>query len=156
MAAVWDELLRVKQLREEEAIKTMKERQLQLEQCQKNLAARIMEHNEYVKWCKKEERRLYKEVLARKVQVHNLNSLRDQIASFKEKQEQLATEVDKARSLVTEATAALAQARATRLGAYRTVKKHEAHKAIVDSEEKKEAERRSELEAEEFNRRTVH
>ena len=53
MSVLLDELLHVKRLREDEAIKVMKEKQLQLEQCQKILDTKIADHDDYVVWRKK-------------------------------------------------------------------------------------------------------
>lgn len=156
MSLLLDELLRVKRIREDEAIKTMKEKQLQLEQCQKLLEAKIMQHDEYVAWREREETRLYEEVLNKKVRAYNINTMRDQITSFKEKQQQLKEEIEKAQTAVSEATEHLAEARRTRMEAYKTVQKYEEYRDIVRSIEDREAEKREELEAEEFSVRAVH
>ena len=156
MILILDELLRVKRIREDEAIKIMKEKQLQLEQCQKLLETKHSEHDEYVVWRKEEEKRLYQEVLNQDVHAYNLNIMRDQITSFKDKQQQLKEEIEKAEAAVTEATKDLAEARQARMEAYKTVQKYEEYKDIIQTVENKEAERREELEAEEFSIRVTH
>ena len=151
-----DELLDVKRLREDEAIKAMKEKQLQLEQCQKILAVKITEHDDYVAWRKEKEKGLYEEVLEKEVHAHNLNTMRDQIRFFKEQQQQLKEEIEKAQTAVTEATEHLAEARQMRVEAYKTVKKYEEYRDIMQAIENRETERREELEAEEFSVRPAH
>ena len=153
---ILDELLHVKRIREDEAIKIMKEKQLQLEQCQRLLETKNLEHDEYVVWRKEEEKRLYKEVLNKDVHAYNLNTMRDQITSFKDKQQQLREEIDKAEAAVAEATEHLAEARQARMEAYKTVQKYEEYKDIIETIENREAERREELEAEEFSIRATH
>ena len=152
---ILDELLRVKRIREDEAIKVMKEKQLQLEQCRKLVETKNLEHDEYVVWRKEEEKRLYQEVLNKDVHAYNLNTMRDQITSFKDKQQQLKEEIAKAEAAVDEATEHLAEARQARMDAYKTVQKYEEYKDIIETIENREAERREELEAEEFNIRVT-
>ena len=156
MTLLLDELLRVKHLREDEAIKIMKEKQLKLEQCRKFLEGKIMQHDKYTRWRKAEEGRLYKEVLNKAVRAYNLNTMRDQITSFKEKQQQLKEEIEKAEAAVVEATEHLATARQARMDAYKTVQKYEEYRDIIQTIENRAAERREDLEAEEFNLRPVH
>ena len=156
MAILLDELLHVKRLREDEAIKAMKEKQLQLEQCQKILDVKITKHDDYAIWRKKEEKRLYQEVLDKEVHAYNLNVMRNQITFFKERQQQLKEEIKKAQTAVNEATEHLAEARQARMEAYKTVKKYEEYRDIMQSIENQEVERREELEAEEFNIHPVH
>ena len=151
-----DELLRVKRIREDEAIKAMKEKQLQLEQCRKVLKDKIVKHDEYVVWRKVKEKRLYEEVLNKAVRAYNLNIMRDQITSFKEKQQQLKEEIEEAEAAVTRATEHLVEARQARMDAYKTVQKYEEYRDIIQTIENKEMERREEFEAEEFNLRSVH
>ena len=156
MTVLLDELLHVKRLREDEAIKVMKEKQLQLEQCQKILDTKIADHDDYVVWRKKEEKRLYQEVLDKEVHAYNLNIMRDQIKFFREKQQQLKEEIEKARTAVTDATEHLEEARQARMEAYKTVKKYEEYRDIMQTIENRETEKREELEAEEFNIRPAH
>lgn len=151
-----NDLLHVKRIREDEAIKAMKERQLKLEQCRKIVDAKIVEHDDYAEWRKGEEKRLYREILNKAVHAYNLNIMRDQITSFQEKQQQLKEEIEKARTAVNEATKHLAEARQTRMEAYRTVKKYEEYRNIMQTLEDRKEERREELEAEEFGIRAVH
>ena len=155
MTLLLDELLRVKRIREDEAIKVMKEKQLELEQCQKALEAKIIKHREYVAWRKTEEQRLYAEVMNKTVRAYNLNTMRDQITSFLEKQQQLKEQIEQAEATVAEATKHLAEARLARMDAYKTVQKYEEYKSILRTIEDRELERREELEAEEFNLRPV-
>ena len=156
MALLLDELLQVKRIRENEAIKVMKEKELQLDQCRKILEDKIMKHEKYTVWRKAEERRLYEEILHKTVRAYNLNTMRDQITSFKEKHQQLQEEIEKAEAAVTEAAEHLAAARLARMNAYKTVQKYKEYKDIIQTIEDKEAEKRTELEAEEFNLRLVH
>ncbi len=156
MTLLLDELLHVKRLREDEAIKVMKEKQLQLEQCQKTLNTKIADHDDYAAWRRKEEKRLYQEVLDKEVRAYNLNVMRDQITFFKEKQQQLKEEIEKAQVAMTDATKHLKEARQARMDAYKTVKKYEEYRDIMQTIENRETERREELEAEEFNIRPAH
>ena len=156
MKLILDELLRVKHIREDSAIKIMKEKQLQLEQCQKFLERKISEHDEYIAWRKEEEKRLYTEVLNKDVRAYNLNTMRDQITSFKEKQLQLNEETEKAEAAVAQAVEHLTEARQARMEAYKTVQKYEEYRDVIQTLENKEAERREELEAEEFSLNATH
>ena len=156
MTQLLDELLRVKRIREDEAIKIMKEKQLQLEQSRKFLATKVAAHDDYAIWRKKEEKRLYEEILHKAVHAYSLNTMRDQIMSFKDKQQQLQEEIEKAQTALTEATEHLATARQARMDAYKTVKKYEEYRDIVRTAEQQEAQRSEELEAEEFSIHAAH
>ena len=156
MTVLLDELLHIKRLREDEAIKVMKEKQLQLEQSQKILDTKITKYDDYVVWRKAEEKRLYAEVLDKEVHAYNLNVMREQITFFKEKQLQLKEEIEKAQTAVAEATECLMEARKVRMDAYKTVKKYEEYRDIMQTIENRETEKREELEAEEFNIRPAH
>ena len=156
MALLLKELLHVKRIREDKAMKILKEKQLQLEQCRKFLDVKMVEHDDYAVWRNEEEKRLYKEVLNKAVHAYNLNTMRDQIRSFKDKQQQFKEEIEKAQTAVTEAENHLEEARQARIEAYRTVKKYEEYSDIMQTIEDREVERREELEAEEFGIRAAH
>ncbi|MBC6413688.1 MAG: YscO family type III secretion system apparatus protein [Chromatiales bacterium] len=156
MLLLIDELLRVKRIREDAAIQAMNEKQLQLEQCRKDLERKVIKHDHYIEWRKAEEQRLYAEVLNKTVHAYNLNTMRDQITSFQEKQQKLKEEIEQAEAAVTDANERLAEAKEARMDAYKTTQKYEEYKNIIATTENKEKERREELEAEEFNLHTVH
>lgn len=151
-----DSLVEVKRMKEDAAIKEMQEKQLQLDQSREALKAKVVEHDEYHEWREAESQRLYKEVLDQDVQVSRLNMLRDQVQSFKEKQQQLKEEVVAAETAVEEAVQHLANAREIRVKAYKVLQKFEEYRKIIQTMENQEAERREELETEEFKTRPRH
>ena len=151
-----DNLVNIKRMREDAAIKEMQEKQLQLDQSREALKAKVIEHDKYHEWRETESQRLYAEVLEQDVQVSRLHTLRNLIQSFKERELQLKDEIAAAEAAVEEAAQQLVTARHARMEAYKVVQKFEEYRKIIRTTETKEAERREELETEEFRTRVRH
>ena len=78
-------------------------------------------------------------------------SYRERIGLLRQRQLQLEEGIEKAERDVRAAEAELQEARRKRLDAHRQVVKFEEYQAVLEAEEKREAERREEIEAEDIS-----
>lgn len=145
-----DELLKIKYLREDDAIKELAGAQKALEDKTTALAAKQRELSEYKTWRVSEENRLYEEIHKKHVVRDKVEELREQIGLLRQKDLLLEQEIAEAQQAVTEAEAALAAAEQKRLDAHKEVVKYEEYNQLVLEEERQELERREEVEMEDF------
>jgi type III secretion protein O len=150
---ILDDILAVKQIREQAASREVSRAQARAED-----AARIVEKarktlKDYNTWRLKREIELYDSILNQLVHVQDLEDLKERIAQLREKELSLENDIVEAENARVAAAAALTEAKAAHLRTLREVDKmrelvEEEHAALA-----REAERRAEVELEDFRSR---
>lgn len=143
------DLVKVKKLREEDAIRALAKAQEHLRACQQAEAAKRQEQADYKAWRLKEEERLYKEIENKPVQRRKLDEVRADIASFHRKALRLQEEALDCEQQTREAEDSLALAKQARQKAWGEVERFEELNDRFEAEAAKEQERQEEDEMEE-------
>ena len=145
-----NELLKIKRLREDDAILTLSKAQVFFEQRVVEREKKQEEEAEYKVWRVDEENRLYNEIYGKNLALGDLEKLREQIALLRQKELVLHEECLQAANNVASAQSALKEAKQRRVKAHKEVVKYEEYDKIIVAREKKEAEAKEEMELEDF------
>ncbi|MGI9228487.1 MAG: type III secretion system stalk subunit SctO [Gammaproteobacteria bacterium] len=145
-----DELLKIKRLREDDAISKLVKAEALLEQRKKEKQAKEQELIDYREWRIKREEELYQEVEGKQLEVGKLVGIREHIASLRAKELAIEEELSKAKKAQQEAEQGVEDAKQVRLAAYREVTKYEEYIEKLKREEELEQERYEEKETEDL------
>ncbi len=150
-----NDLLKIKRLREEDAIAALAKAQAFLERQIVTRDKKCREEDEYKVWRLSEEDRLYDEIYGKNVALKTLEELREQIGLLRQKELQLHEAYLQAEKDVAAAQSALEEAQRRRLETYKEMTKYEEYNQIIVDEEKRETERKEEIELEDFASRKL-
>lgn len=148
MTAVVEELLRIKEFREDLASTELRKRRHRLEEALKVLEAKRAELDGYRRWRVRREDELFDEIQGRLVRVRDLEDLKTDIALLRDKErllEQYLTDAEKARQSAKEAVEAAIEALNA---AIRATRKFEEFVGLWREQARRERERFEELELE--------
>ena len=145
-----DDLLKIKRLREDDAISVLAKAQAFLGEQIGARDKKCREEVDYKVWRTGEENRLYDEICGKNVALSDLEKLREQIGLLRQRELALHEERLSAEESVEQARSALEEAKRQRIQAHKEVIKYEEYNQIVVEGEKHEAEAREEGELEDF------
>ena len=145
-----EDLLIIKRRREDDAAAVVGEARRNVDQRQADCQARRAALDEYSDWQEAEKARLYEEVYRKSITRAKLESYREQIGLLRQRQLQLEEELGKAERELRAAEVELEEARRKRLDAHKQVVKFEEYQAVLEEEQRREAERREEAEVEDI------
>ena len=145
-----DDLLKIKRLREDDAISVQAQAQAFLEEQIEARDGKQREEADYKVWRVGEEDRLYNEIYGKNVGLDDLEKLREQIGLLRQRELALHEEWLQAEDGVKQARSALEEAQRLRMKAHKEVAKYEEYNQIIVKKEKREAELREEVELEDF------
>lgn len=143
-------LLNVRHFREEGAKNDARAAECRLADARQELQNRHEELERYRAWRPQEEKRRYDAILGEAMNMDELSTFRSSLSSLAEAEEQRAQAVTEAEKAISVKERELAAARAAVAQARREAAKIEAHRDIWLAEARREAERREDLEMEEF------
>lgn len=145
-----EDLLTIKRRREDDAAAAVGEARRTVERQREACKTRRTALDEYNVWQEAEKLRLYEEVYRKSVTRAKLEGYRERTGLLRQRQLRLEEELDKAERDLQAAEAELQEARRKRLDAHTQVMKFEEYQAVLEAEQKREAERREEAEAEDI------
>ena len=145
-----DDLLKVKKLREDDAISELARAESDLERKVAAHESKQRERSDYDTWRIAEEEHLYRDIQGKEVSVDDLEELRERIASLRQRGLQLEEEVERAAHEVERARNTVAEARRARVVAYKEVTKFDEYNRILVDERRRDLERREEAELEDL------
>ena len=145
-----EELLNIKRRREDDAAAAVGEARRTVDERQAARRARQAALDEYKVWQEEEGARLYDEVYRKRVSRGKLEGYRGQTGLLRQRQLQMEEELEKAERDLATAEAELEEARRKRLDAHRQVAKFEEYRAVLEAEQKREAQRKEESEVEDI------
>ena len=142
-----DDLLTIKRRREDDAAAVVGDAQRTVERQRVACRATRTALDEYNVWQGAEKVRLYEEVYRKCITRAMLEAYRERIGLLRQRQLRLEEELETAERDLQVAEAELQVARQKRLDAHRQVVKFEEYQAVLAAEQKREAERKEEAEA---------
>ncbi len=145
-----DDLLKIKRLREDDAISALVKAQSFLGEQIEARDAKQREEADYKVWRVDEENRLYDEICGKNVALSDLEKLREQIGLLRQRELALHAEFLQMQESVKQARSALEEAKRRRVQAHKEVTKYEEYNQIIVEREKREAEAKEEAELEDF------
>ncbi len=145
------DLVRVRELREDRASKALTKAQRVVEAAKQKLHQKLKELEEYREWRIQEEDRLIQSIMLKKVKLGEITDLRLEIAALREKELEHFDAVKKAEGELDRALEALELARKAHIRAIQELEKLLEHREAWQDEMKREAERLEELELEDFS-----
>jgi type III secretion protein O len=143
-------LLRVRKLRESNALSAVKNAETALEKARQTLAAKKKELENYALWWPEEEERRYGEILFQKLSLHAMDDFKDGLNQLRLGETLRREEVVRAEAGAAQAEKAALAARQNLLEARKSERKIDAHRAIWLGERATEAMRLEDLEMEDF------
>ena len=147
------DLLRIKKIREKSAHEEVKRLQYKVEQAVITLQKKEKALEDHISWRKKEEQRLYDEVMETQVKERELDHIKQRVVQMRGKDSELQEDIQNAKNHLDECKEHLEQAKQVHRDAMQTVEKFEEFTKVLDEEAAKEAARIEELELEEFTPR---
>ena len=150
-----DDILKVKNIREDKAIKELSLANHDLQHKVNILAGKKRKLKEYTEWRLAEEERIYKQIFGEEVRLLAVEVMRETIASMRLKGMEKEEKIFKSQKSVDDAKETLKAARHARMEAHKNVKKFEEYIDIVKKMENKEKERKEEIEMEEFKGKSL-
>lgn len=150
MAYELQEILRVRVLRERGARNELLKATNFVKECEEKLKKAEKKLEEYIEWRKKEEDRLYAEIMLKKVKREQITDLKQEIANLRDKENTLKDDIKKAEEAVEKAKEKLKQAKAVHIRSLVDLEKINQHKETWMEDFNKEEERKAESEFEEF------
>jgi len=148
-AYVLKDLLRVRHLREQMASDAVVKAKVKVLEAEEDVKQAEKELEDYLKWQKEEEERLFQKVIKKKVKRMNITELRQAIAKIRNKIDDYKKAVEDAKEALRKREEELVAARAYHFEMIRNVEKLEDHKSMWMEEQNKENERLADLELEE-------
>jgi type III secretion protein O len=144
-------LLRVRLLREDNAMRALTAAEANLAKAKAQVIEREKELADYRIWWKEEEERRYLEIMLQNISLKELDKFRDGLARLKDGEITRLEAVEKARAAVQEAAAKVTEAKAAFLRAHKDEQKIAEHKEIWMQEQAKESLRLEDIEMEDFH-----
>ena len=141
-----EDLLTIKRRREDDAAALVGDAQRTVERQRAACRARRTALDEYKVWQEAEKVRFYEEVYRKCITRTTLEAYRERIGLLRQRQLRLEEELESAERDLKVAEAELQVARRKRLDAHRQVVKFEEYQAVLETEKKREAERKEEAE----------
>lgn len=145
-----EDLLTIKRRREDDAAAVVGEARRTVERQRGACKTRRTALDEYNVWQEAEKLRLYEEVYRKSVTRAKLEGYRERTGLLRQRQLRLEEELEHAERDLQAAEAELQEARRKRLDAHKQVVKLEEYQAVLEAEQKREAERKEEVEAEDI------
>ena len=145
-----ESLLSVRRYRESQAAVAVRAAEEDLKQAEALVERSRVELAEYKSWRRLEEDRRYDAIMAKPCTLEKLDAFKDGLAQLAGGELLKEEAVQKAEKNVVRCETALQDARTAARAAQKETAKIQAHKDIWSEEDKKEAERREDLELEEF------
>lgn len=149
------DLLRVRNFREENAANELTVKRRELEQAEQLVVQRKRELEEYIQWRINREAEMYQEVMRKSIQLHDLDDLKQDIQILREKEHFYEDQIKKAEIALEEATRALEQARSHHLQTVKDRRKIDEHKELWAQQVAKISEANQEKELEDFRVREL-
>ncbi|MBI1247960.1 hypothetical protein GC197_08990 [bacterium] len=149
------DLLRVRNFREENAANALTVKRRELEQAEQLVAQRKKELEDYIQWRINRESEMYQEVMKKSIHLQALDDLKQDIQILRDKQNIYEDQITKAEKALQEAQQALEQARVHHLQAVKDRKKIDEHKELWAQEVAKISESNQEKELEDFRVREL-
>ncbi|MFO1450222.1 MAG: YscO family type III secretion system apparatus protein [Opitutaceae bacterium] len=146
------DMVRVRQHREEQASEAVARARRALLEAEKALVAAQTKLEEYAVWRVQEEKRRLDALMRRMLKLGELSDVRQEIAALREHEFTLMDEVKRAEAAVTEARVRLDEARVRHAQAVRDLEKLLEHRTLWQREVAREDELAEDLELEEFSR----
>ncbi len=153
MRYVLQDLLNVRQFREDTASQELLKARNRLAVAEQTLLDRQRELREYIAWRVAEEEKLYAQIMRREIQRKELDDLKLTIQELRDRELSFQENILKAEKAITEAKAALQQAQAAYRDTVKAREKLDEHKAVWTDEQLKEVEFNTEKETEDFRPR---
>ena len=144
-------LARVRQKREEDAAADYAAKSKALLAAREETRARRQALEDYLIWRKQEEDRRYQEVLGKEMSRQDMDEFKAGVASLREKDNVLMEALEEARRAEEEAESRQNEARAVLRQRRKDKEKISAHQEIWETAEAREAERREDMEMEDFS-----
>ena len=141
---------RVRQLREEAAALEYSAREKALQAARRETLVRRKALEDYLVWRKEEEDRRYRDILGRELSQKDMDEFKDGVAVLREKDNVLLEAVEEARKAEEEAAGRRDEAAEALKQRRKDKEKIDSHREIWVIGEAREAERREDLEMEEF------
>ena len=149
-----EDLLRVRNFREDNAANELTRRRREVEQAEQLVQQRKKELEEYIQWRIKREEELYQEVMQKPVQLKDLDDLKQDIQLLREKEHLYEDRIREAEKALADARQALDDAHAQYQAAVRDRQKIDEHKDLWAQETAKINEANAEKELEDFRVRS--
>ena len=149
-----EDLLRIRQLRENEAAKKLAHAMDDLNAAQDRLRQSREELSEYSDWRVNRERELYDDVMNADVKPRDLDDLKQDVQILKEKELAFKKRVEECENSVTEFEQAYQRARTEHLATVRNLEKLTEHKREWAQNDARKSEQIQEREQEDFRSRT--
>lgn len=153
MRYVLQDLLNVRQFREDTASQELLKARNRLAVAEQTLLDRQRELREYIAWRVAEEEKLYAQIMRREIQRKELDDLKLTIQELRDRELSFQENILKAEKAIAEAKAALQQAQAAYRDTVKAREKLDEHKAVWTDEQLKEVEFNTEKETEDFRPR---
>lgn len=150
MTYVLQEMLNVRELREQIASDNVMKAKSKLERARKEVVKAEKALENYKIWAKQEETRLYEEVINHSVRRGDISNLRFKIKKLAEDEAQYEAKIEEAKAMVEQRKQELEEAKQAHMNAIKNLQKLEDHKETWMLEYKREQERLQDLEMEEF------
>lgn len=149
-AYLLQDLVRVREFREDRASKALSRAQRLVEEAKKSLQEKEKQLKTYKIWQIEEEERLIQSIMLKKVQIGDIQDLRLDIVALKDKEFELIDSVKKAEAELDRALDELKRAQKKHIETVQDLEKLLEHRETWLEEEKAENELREELELEDF------
>lgn len=154
MKYILEDLLQIRQLREQENLKNLKLKKKELENAIQLIQHSKEELKQYIAWRIKKENELYDSIININISLNELNSLRESIAILKEKDLILQKKILDAEEQKKRAEKEVDNAKIVYTKAVKDTKKIAEHKKIWIAEMQKIAEKAAEAELEDLHFKT--
>lgn len=149
-----EDLLRVRNFREDNAANELTKRRREVEQAEELVQQRKQELADYIQWRIKREEELYNQVMQKPVQLKDLDDLKQDIQLLREKEHLYEDRIREAEKALADARQALEDAHAQYQAAVRDRQKIDEHKDLWAQETAKINEANAEKELEDFRVRS--
>ncbi len=149
------DLLKVRELREEAASKAVAKAQDKLKACEQYLEKKRKELADYKEWRPQEEKRMYDKIMKKEISQEKLREVKADIAVLRDREVAIEKEVEEAEVAVQEAEQGLQKAKDDHKASMRELEKIKEHKDIWIEEAKKEEEFAMDKELEEFRKHEI-
>lgn len=150
MAYLLQDLVRVRELREDRASKALTVARRRTREAEQALEDRRRELAEYREWRLQEEERLVQSIMLKKVKLGEITDLRLEIIGLRERELEFTDRVHRAEADLTKAREEEEAARQAHKKATQELEKLLGHREEWEQEQSREAERAADLELEEF------
>jgi type III secretion protein O len=148
-------LLRVRLLREDNAMRALKTAEADLAKAKNLLLEREKALADYQLWWREEEERRYLGIMLQNISLDEFDKFRDGLALLREGEISRKEEVEKARAVEREAAAKVDAAKKAFLAAHKDEQKIAGHKDIWAQEQAKESLRLEDIEMEDFHGKNI-